>query len=231
MLKITGNFEMKRILSFIAVMLQLFAGYQVHAQFINAVGATAGITYANQRFDESAPKATLKTGYTVGYNGAIFADLVHDRFVHWHIEVQFNQKGGAEANNLPNYADHLTYLSVNNYFKVQTELLNIIPYLFAGPNVDYLYQQSTSNSPTAAGYQKFHVGAAAGAGVEFVSYSSLKFFIEGLYNPDVLAAASVKDDQMTNHDFQLRIGLKVSLASNKRMKDMDCNAPVYVPQY
>ena len=204
---------------------------QSKAQFLNSIGATAGITYGNQRYDGVVPKFTDRSAYLLGYNGALFFDLVQDKFVHWHLEFQYNQKGGVDGTGLPGYSDKLTYLSCNNYFKVQFELLNIIPYFFVGPNLDYLFQQNTVNNPLIKKYELLHVGAAVGAGFEFVSYGPLKFLTEGLYNPDILPAAQNNDLKMTNHDFQLRIGLRLSLANNKRKKDLDCNSPVYVPDY
>ena len=68
------------------VIIWFFFINQLQAQFLNSIGANAGITYGNQRFESSLPKFTDRSAYLLGYNGALFFDLVQDKYVHWHLE-------------------------------------------------------------------------------------------------------------------------------------------------
>jgi len=201
------------------------------AQFLNGVGLTAGVNYGNERVVSLTTKSIERDKYIFGKNASFFLEFFKDKFVHWQSEFQYNEKGSIQSENHTNYQTHLTYFCWNNYLKIKFEQLYTIPYIIFGPRAEYTFQQSANNPKFSTAFEVFHASAAVGAGFETVSYGPLKFLMEGFYNPDVLYAFNKNNLGLTNNAFEARLGLKISLAKNKRKKDMDCNAPVFVPDF
>jgi hypothetical protein len=68
------------------------------------------------------------------------------------------------------------------------------------------------------------VSAAFGGGVELVSYTNFKLFVEGFYNPDIMPAYINPALHINNKAFELRLGLKYEF----RGRQESCNTPTYV---
>ena len=73
-------------------------------------------------------------------------------------------------------------------------------------------------------FLRLHVTPAVGAGVEFISFGQIKFFVEGFYNPDhpLQDAYILPELHIRNINLELRVGLKFEFIGPKV-----CNTPVY----
>jgi hypothetical protein len=96
--------------------------------------------------------------------------------------------------------------------------------VMVGPRLEYALAQGTSSPVITGSFLPFHVSAAVGGGLEFVSYTNFKFFVEGFYNPDIMPAYIDPLLHINNKAFELRIGLKYEFAGRKET----CNTPTYV---
>lgn len=202
----------------------LFSVLLSNAQFLNSIGVTLGGTAANQKFKFREPVSIDRKKYVFGFNASVFGEFLSHDYIRWVTEIQYNQKGSIDPQPEANYPNRLQYLSWNNYAKVRYEMYSIIPYVMVGPRLDYNLTQSTS-SPTITGkFIPLHVSAAVGGGVEFVSYTNFKFFVEGFYNPDIMPAYISSPLFVDNKAFELRVGLKYEFAGKKE----SCNTPIYV---
>ncbi len=209
--------------NFLIFFIFLFA-LQSKAQFLNSIAVTGGISYGNQKFYFSDPAATARKKYIFGYNGSVFAEFFNGENARWVSEIQYNQKGSLDKQPSNNYRNKLQYISWNNYLKLRYEMYSIIPYILIGPRLEYNLAQGTSSPAITGKFLPLHVSGAAGAGVEFISYSNFKFFTEAFYNPDIMPAYKKTDLTVRNNNIELRIGLKYEMRGRRET----CNTPTYV---
>jgi hypothetical protein len=203
---------------------------QGKAQFVNSIGFTVGVAACNQHFYFHNPDALLKKQYRfVGYNGSIFAEFFSHKYVRWVSEFQYNEKGSIDKQPEAKYKNKLSYVCWNNYLKFRYELFNIIPYILVGPRLEYKLTQKMTSPPATGKFAPLHISAAFGAGVEFISFGNVKFFVEGFYNPDLIKykqtmAYLSPDLDIKNINIELRVGLKYQF----RNKRESCNTPTYI---
>ncbi len=212
---------MKKIFFFITIL--LFA-LQLQAQRFNSIAIVAGVTAANQKFLLAEPPDVSRKNYVVGFNVAVFGEFFTRDYVRWVTEIQYNQKGSIDNQPEANYPNQLQYICWNNYAKIRYEMDRIIPYILIGPRLEYNMVQSTTSPLILDKFLPLHISGAVGAGVEFINYYNIKFFVEGFYNPDVMPAYVQPELHVFNKDFELRVGLKYEFKSRRE----SCNTPTYV---
>lgn len=205
------------------VIIILLLSLQSKAQFLNSIALTGGVSYGNQKFYFYDPAAISKKKYALGYNASFFAECFSNDYARWVTEIQYNQKGSIDKQPDAKYANKLQYLSWNNYLKIRYELFSIIPYVLAGPRLDYDLTQATSSPAITGKFLPLHVSAAVGGGIEFVNYYNFKFFIEGFFNPDAMPAYVQPALHIKNKNLELRVGVKYEFVARKER----CNAPTY----
>lgn len=212
---------MKKI---IIINLFVLSFFPVQAQFLNSIGITGGVSYSTQKFLFRDPDAILRKKYKWGFNGSVFAEFFSHDYVRWVSEIQYNQKGSKDKQADTTYRNRLQYLDWNNYLKIRYELFAIIPYVLIGPRLEYNLTQRMQSPEVTHRFLKLHVSPAVGAGVEFVSYGQIKFFVEGFYNPDFpIQDAYIQPElHIRNINFELRVGLKYEFLSKE-----SCNTPQY----
>lgn len=198
--------------------------FQSNAQFLNSIGITAGVSAGNQKFYFADPLSISKKNYVFGYNGSVFAEFFSNDYARWVSEIQFNQKGSVDKQPGGSYPNKLQYICWNNYLKLRYEMYRIIPYILVGPRLEYKLSQGTTSPAITGGFLPLHISVAGGAGIEFISYSNFKFFIEGFYNPDAMFAYKNPILGVKNKNIELRIGLKYQFGGRKET----CNTPTYV---
>lgn len=219
----------KSILLFSYFIVYFLCAIPARAQFVNAIGITAGATYGNERWKDDNLKTNERKKYRWGGNGSVFVEFFSHETIRWVSELQFNQKGSIDKAPEANYYTKMNYICFNNYLKLRYEMVSIIPYILIGPRIEYKLSGG-SNSPRAAGsFTPLHVSIAGGPGLELVAYGRFKPFVELLYNPDLTQAYNRGGLHIKNNAFELRVGLKYTLGKSR--KDMDCNAPIYIQDY
>ncbi|HSH67096.1 MAG TPA: hypothetical protein VLB84_15205 [Bacteroidia bacterium] len=213
---------MKKCVAIGLFILSFFSG---RAQFLNSIGITAGASYSTQKFLYRDPDELIKKKYKWGFNGSVFAEFFSHDYVRWVSEFQYNQKGSKDKQVDTTYRNRLEYISWNNYLKVRYELFSIIPYILIGPRLEYNLKERMQTPGLNGTFLKLHVSPAVGAGIEFVSYGQIKFFVESFYNPDFpLQDAYIRPElHIRNINFELRVGLKYEFISKE-----SCNTPMYV---
>lgn len=207
------------------VFLLFLSALQTKAQFLNSIGITAGVSAGNQKFYFSDPVSISRKKYVFGLNGSVFAEFFSGDYARWVSEIQYNQKGSLDKQPEANYANKLQYICWNNYLKLRYEMYSIIPYILVGPRLEYDLSQGTTSPAITGKFLPLHVSAAFGGGVEFISYSNIKFFTEAFYNPDALMPAYKRTGlEIRNKNIELRVGLKYQFGGRKET----CNTPTYV---
>ncbi len=206
----------------------LLSSFSAGAQFVSALGAAAGVSYSKEGWNPE--QWATQEQYLLRYNGAVLAEFFTDPVYRWRAEIMYNALGTKEVVISNKYVNATNYISLNNYLKYQREFFKFIPYILIGPRVEYLFSRNASVFPDAiAGMSSIHISAAAGAGVELVSFSRLKPFIEVFYNRDLMPSLSGTiasnspydngapvSEVITNHDFELRIGFKYVLRARNK---------------
>ena len=208
----------------ILIFLILLFSTQSKAQFLNSIGITGGVSAGNQKFYFYDPNSISRKKYVFGFNGSVFAEFFSHDYARWVTEIQYNQKGSIDKQAEGNYANKLHYICWNNYLKLRYEMYSIIPYVLIGPRLEYNLIQSTSSPVITGKFLPLHISSAFGGGVEFVSYTNFKFFVEAFYNPDAMPAHIQPGLHIKNKNFELRVGLKYEFGGQQEK----CNAPTYV---
>jgi hypothetical protein len=210
--------------------------FSAKAQFFNAMGAAAGISYGKEGWSEEQWATQEK--YYLRFNGAILAEFFDNPVYKWRSEFMYNQLGTQELVVANKFTNATTYISFNNYLKYQHEFFKFMPYVLIGPRIAYLFSRSASVFQDAiGGMYTIHISAAAGAGVELVSFSRFKPFVEIFYNHDVMPSFSgtvastspflnkeAIPEVINNHDYELRIGLKYVFRPRDKCPHVDNSA-------
>ncbi len=212
---------MKKYILFIIV--GLFS-LQAKSQFLNSIAFTAGGSIGNQKYFFKDPVAISNKKYILGVNFGVFGEFFTRDYIRWVTEFQFNQKGSVDKQLETNYTNNLNYICWNNYLKFRYEMYNVIPYILVGPRLEYTFSESIGSPFVTDKFLPLHISGAVGGGVEFISYSNFKFFVEAFYNPDIMPAFLQSDLYIKNKNFEARIGLKCELSKRKE----HCNTPTYV---
>lgn len=212
---------MKKLILIAVILLATFQG---NAQFLNGIGVTIGATAANQKFKFHEPPSISRKSYKFGFNASVFLECLSHDNIRWITEIQYNQKGSVDKRPEADYPNELQYLSWNNYLKFRYEMYSIIPYVMVGPRLEYTLSQGTASPEITGPFLPLHVSAAVGGGLELVSFTNFKFFVEGFYNPDIMPAYVDPTLHINNKAFELRVGLKYEFAGRKE----SCNTPTYV---
>ena len=197
-----------------------FFGSIAQAQLISGLGIMGGGTASKQKWEYSEPDLKLNKKYLLGLNACLFVELFQHDFIRWRSELQFNQKGAKEIVSTPDgekkYKHRVNYASFNNFLILRYELFAIIPYVLAGPRVEFpLTKKSTLDAakPILNDFEQFHINGSVGAGVEFVAYGPFKFFTEAHFNPDFNFSPAYNKNNLTitHTAWELRAGLKYAI--------------------
>lgn len=177
------NRKMKKILLHFSIFILGFS-FAAKAQILDAVGVAAGATFGKHQWNPS--EFNTQERYIWGFNGAGMVEFFHGPTFRWRVEVEYNQMGSKELI-YQEYKNRTTYITLNNYLKIQYRLNWIMPYILVGPRVEYLL----INRPQIYGdvigrFPKFWFTGAAGVGFELINRSLWRPFIEGFYNRDIL---------------------------------------------
>lgn len=192
-------------------------------RILNAIGVTGGVTFSKQKWNFSDPDFTRRNKFIRGYNGSVMAELFSRDYTSLISELQFNQKGTKEIDTIGNtYANKVNYICFNNFYRIRYEMDRIIPYILIGPRLEYSLSQATASPSITGSFKKIHVTASAGAGVEFVNYGNIKFFVEGHFNPDIMRSYKQENLSIRTTAYEIRVGLKYVFTDKK----WDC-PPVY----
>jgi hypothetical protein len=183
---------------------------------VSAIGIAGGITYGEQIWNPEGPLAQER--YRLSFNAAVLAEFFHHPHYRWRTELEYNQMGTRELLYIPagQYTVNKTnYFQFNNYLKIIYKETKFIPYLLLGPRIEYLFMRSAGVYPDIIGqFHLFQVTVSAGAGMEIAWKSSLRPFIEGFYNHDLLpslrtvASPTEPITDINYHAWELRLGLK-----------------------
>jgi hypothetical protein len=194
---------MKKFILYCFISLTAFSA---KAQFIDAIGLAGGITYGIHDWFPS--EFNTQERYLLGLNGAGFAEFFHYEMIRWRVELEYNQMGSKELV-YSYYTNRTTYLTLNNYLKIQFRMLHIIPYILVGPRVEYLLINSPQKYGDVIGaFPKFFFTVAIGGGVELNTKSLFRPFIEGFYNRDLLPSYHSAMYTIYYHGFEARIGFR-----------------------
>jgi hypothetical protein len=212
---------MKKLFIYLSV---FFASFAAKAQIVDAIGIAGGITYGTHEWYPS--EFATQERYLLGFNVAGMVEFFHNPYYRWRVEVAYDQMGSKELTTVMN-VNRTTYITLNNYLKIQYRLDFIMPYLLVGPRLEYLL----INSPQIYGdvigtFPKIWFTAAAGVGFELITNSLFRPFVEGLYNRDLIRSGHgevtlpnydpttkittyyLVPTNVYYHGFELRIGLR-----------------------
>lgn len=224
----------KSLITIAVVWLSVSSGY---AQFFNAIGIAIGQSFSKEQW--SAEQWQTQEKYLEGLNIAVFADFFDNPNFQWRTEFMYNQLGTKEYVQTIQYVNNTNYISFNNYFKCSLPLFSWTPYLLIGPRLADLSDRSAGIFPDAiAGMKSFQITAAVGIGIEKISFSRVKPFLEVFYNREIIPSfngrvlsnspnepvGTTMTDKITTQDFEWRVGLKCSLEKRTKCPHVDNSA-------
>jgi len=169
---------MKKIILVPAFLLLTFFS---NAQMLKSLGAKSGITLSNQTWNYKTINNKIikdnKKGICITANAELFdkkyASLIIDAaFVQKGAKEQFDIKSQAASSNANSaliLESTFNYLSISPMAKLRFEQSSFIPYIIAGPRLDFLINYKSDNdfSSLDPDIHKIAVGLSYGGGIEF----------------------------------------------------------------
>lgn len=216
-----------------------FCSFTAGAQFFNAIGIAAGVSYNKEGWSEE--QWASQEQYLLRYNGAVLAEFFDDPVYKWRSEVMYNMLDVKELVSENKFVNQTNYISFNNYLKYQHEFYRWIPYVLIGPRIAYLMTRSAGVfGDVIGGMYTIHVSAAVGIGIEKVCYSRFKPFAEFFYNRDIMPSFigntgsiapissplyhTVLNEIIVQRDYELRIGVKYHIKGKPKCPTVDNKA-------
>ncbi|MFI5149204.1 MAG: outer membrane beta-barrel protein [Bacteroidia bacterium] len=215
---------MKRAFAFLSLMVLTL---QCQSQFFQSIGVNGGLTMAREiwKVDNTSPSPYYFNDpqkWKYSWNAAVTFEFINSEIWRWDSEIQYNNKGGIDVDKTHNNKKlgiNPTHLCWNNYLKYRFDAYQGVPYVFAGPRLEYVLQSSSNSPPVQRGnFNKIQITPAVGAGWEFITYGIVKPFIEAIYNPDptfMIPSYHVLDLKLYNQAIELRAGIRIEIRSGK----------------
>jgi len=218
---------MRKTILYFSLFIFTFSLNSVKAQLVDAVGVAGGITYGTHEWNPS--EFNTQERNLLGFNVAGLVEFFHNPYYRWRVEASYDQMGSKELV-FQMFTNRTTYITLNNYLKIQYRLSFLMPYILIGPRIEYLL----INSPQVYGdvigtFPKFWFTVAGGVGVELITKSLFRPFIEGFYNRDILRSGHgnvalplydpstkitttyIEPTTVFYHGFEARIGIRYVL--------------------
>ena len=229
------------ILLFLFPYLGIAQAFKFKAAGIYGAGLTSAHYYKN---DLSVPAIIDSNGTRyfypqshiskefINWGAGAFAEFTAFRRLRWQTELEYANKGAKEMEIVDRrelrsgtyVANKYTYIQWNNYVKSYTKLIFGSWYWMAGVRLEYLFKKSAPVfAPYSSNLKSFWFSGDLGLGYEIPLGEKFDLFIEGHWNPDVIAQ---RQDwlKIRNRTVEARLGLKYH---PRKPKIDDCNAPIY----
>lgn len=191
---------MKHILT---ILLISFAATQspAHAQLLSEWGIKGGITVSNQNWKFSVPDIDRETDNYVGLNLDLFGTIIEKNAFSAIGELSYVQKG-TSLEIVPTFVDpsghgyidldpirfkdRFDYVSLSLYGKIKQRFWRLSPYVFIGPRIDLLVDESVETIPrsTYEKFEKLNWGVSLGLGSEIETFLPFRILVGFQYSPD-----------------------------------------------
>ncbi len=165
---------MKRSLGLLTA-LALAAPVAAYAQ--GGVGIKAGLTYGNPSQSGVAPNTSL-SGYNGWTAGLSFGTASDSTPIGLRIEALYARRG---VNGGSSSTDRRDFIDVPAFLEVKLPIPAVQPYLYAGPQVSYQINCSTSGSTTSCSNSSSNWSYAADVGLGVRLGGSTAVTLEGRY--------------------------------------------------
>ncbi|MGE5457077.1 MAG: outer membrane beta-barrel protein [Methanococcaceae archaeon] len=183
-------------------------------------GAYAGISSANMNFNNITTARSGRYDSKPGIRLGAFAEYVYSPLLSFAGDLSYIQNGTKskdiiftrKANNQMGFEELGTldvrydYIAFAPMVKVRYEGASVIPFVAAGPNVNFLV--GTNEQGDFKTYNKMVLGYSAGIGTEINVNLPFSLMLELLYNHDITYAYNTDYFKVRNYSFAFQLGVK-----------------------
>ena len=155
-----------------------------------------------------------------GLNISVFAEWFDNPYLTAVTQLEYSQRGTAEANQVPTSNNTITeiiaknrvdYLSVPIFAKFHPIRIFINPYILVGPRVDFLLDKQLQDiglkNLVYDHLKKAVLGYSMALGIESVSFSEVRVNIEARYNFDFINSFHNDGIELHNNSYDLWFGV------------------------
>ena len=189
-----------------------------NAQLLRSYGVKAALTSSDQKFDyrfATGPGSTRR----IGFNIAAYAEWFDVPFLSLVTQIEYAQRGTGQDFVVTNQDpvplgvetvySRLDYLSIPILGKLRFQSENFVPYVVAGPRVDYLlgYQSDEFHSALYDGFQKATIGGSVGIGLQMDTMLPVGISAEVRYNFDLVDSYSTDLLKVRNNAYDIWLGV------------------------
>lgn len=206
---------MQRILLLLLIFISISCSIQ--AQIINNYGIKLGLISSDLTYNNFP--TPLETERKLGFIGGIFVEWFNNPIFSMITESEYAQKGssykivvtgegGPEPLGSKTYNNNLNYLSIPVYVKAKILASGLVPYVFAGPRVDFLLSYTTEfDSTIFSKFKNTTFGGVLGLGIQPLQIIPLKPFIEFRYDIDFTNSYDENGMTIKSNAFEILVGV------------------------
>lgn len=220
---------MKNLKTYVIPVLIFFAiSNLVLSQSLKGYGFKAGLTFSKYRFEGIAPNGSVKSSIAQGFNAGLFLDiykngkffvsseLVYDQS-RSDIEVNYKDNSG-NVRFLATYKYKIEYLNYSLNFRYEYGKSSIVPYLFAGPKLNFYLADGPGIEDDVNGrdqlkihdnLKKFILSASIGIGIEIKVEKKMSFLVESNYSPGIFNTYDDDVISAKNDIFEFKAGCRI----------------------
>jgi hypothetical protein len=209
--------------SIIIAMVLWLGSLALSGQGFASLGVKAGISLANQSYRITPIEYTLETEPVWGPAVSVFAEAFRGDHFSFQGELSYALKGSSSGTASVT-VDHLdqdriivnqgevtkstfNYLSFAPLARYRVGQGSLVPYFLLGPRIDILLKYQTDSEYPLTEQNRFVLGLASGAGLEF-RFQRVGIFTELQYLPD-LSPVTGKDPLLVNNNMiMLTLGIR-----------------------
>ena len=207
--------------AFFLLILVFFVYSTSHAQLVRGYGLKLGVVAANQSWRYTGT-AELPTDHRWGFTAVGYLELLDIPILSALVEVQYTQKGMSESLPITTESQpegtgefitkrpRVDYLSIPVLAKVRLSMPVVVPYLVAGPRLDFLLSKKGEGYDAVINkFKTTGFGATLGVGVEVTSLLPISLLAEFRYNPSFDDAFSNSFLTVKNRSLDFLLGVRL----------------------
>ena len=176
---VTKKSKMKKI-AILTLLIVSFILQKTNAQILRDVGIKTGISISKQNWTYNSIDKVLKKDYRIGLNIALNFEWFNNDYVTLITDIGYIQKGfkeeimmttvdNPESGPLKTFDTRFDYMYFSPQLKIRKEFNDFIPYVFAGPRIDYqlFYKSDFELSVIEKDFEKIIFGLNYGLGIAY----------------------------------------------------------------
>ena len=204
-----------------------------YPQFFSGAGIKGGVTLSNQSWVSNSVDLSERYEFNLGFNASVYGEFFNTKLFNLVSEVGYDRRGYAwtldrfnqfgEKIGESKLKYYTNYISAAFLGKLKAKLGSVVPYLMAGPRIDFFLSASNNEKdelgvettpPYLTDFKPVNYGLNLGGGIE-LNLKTFKLLLDFSYSP-ALVISYDKDVIIKEYFINFRAGVGFGVKGKKK---------------